>query len=172
MMTLSMLSTIASIINCLFISCEIVMPTSLKCCTLSTIISLVFMKCLSSFCLGWPRSATAEGMSACEFAVNRRAGFLSRWYRPHTYGLQLTSEGEKSTDGGETSTVGGETSWWRNIQGAKRPVKGRNVQGAKHQWGETSVNQHNSYAFSQVHCGTSVTGRGPLKSSKRVWGGL
>ena len=38
--------------------------------------------------------------------------------------------------GGETSSEwakrpGGETSWWRNVQGAKRPVKGRNVKGAK-----------------------------------------
>jgi len=27
-----------------------------------------------------------------------------------------------------------------NVQGAKRPVKGRNIQGAKHQRGEMSIN--------------------------------
>jgi len=95
MMKLLMLSKIASIINCLFISCEIVMPRSWKCCTLSTMTGLLveqsdkcwgrhfvhfarwprIMKCLSSFCLGCPRSATAEGMSACEFAVNHEAEF-------------------------------------------------------------------------------------------------
>ena len=41
---------------------------------------------LHEVCLGWPRSATSEEMSACEFAVNREAGVLSKWYRPHTYG--------------------------------------------------------------------------------------
>ena len=104
MKTLSMLSKLTSIINCLFISCEIVMPRSWKCCTLSTMTGLLveqsdkcwgrhfarwprIMKCLSSFCLGCPRSATAEGMSACEFAMNRPRGrILSSWYRPHTYG--------------------------------------------------------------------------------------
>jgi len=39
------------------------------------------------FVWGGPcRSATAEGMCACEFAVNREARVLSKWYRPHTYG--------------------------------------------------------------------------------------
>ena len=49
MMTLLMLSKIASIINCLFISCEIVslMPTSLKCCTLSTMTEQVLRR---TFC--------------------------------------------------------------------------------------------------------------------------
>jgi len=41
MMTFLMLSKIASVINCLFISCEIVMPTSLKCCTLCTMTGLL-----------------------------------------------------------------------------------------------------------------------------------
>ena len=49
--------------------------------------------------------------------------------------LQLTSGG-----GHEQSTDGGETSRWRNVQGAKRLVKGRNIQGAKRQRGETSIN--------------------------------
>ena len=51
-------------------------------------------------------------------------------------------EHEQSTDGGETTTVGGETSRWRNVQGAKRPVNGGNVQGAKRQRGETSINRY------------------------------
>jgi len=43
--------------------------------------------------------------------------------------------------------LGGEKSRWRNVQGAKRPVKGRNVQGAKRQRGETSINRQINDTF-------------------------
>ena len=31
-------------------------------------------------------------MSACEFAVNREAGVLPMWYRPHTCGKTVDTE--------------------------------------------------------------------------------